>query len=196
MDYLRAQPDFSFDLAIVDPPYGLDKKSTHGRGKLKDRILNEGHIQEWDERPGEEYFAQLRRVCRHLIIWGGNYFPLPPTRCFVAWDKRQPWENFSQVELAWTNFDKPSKLISLSNFGGRGPERAKIHPTQKPVALYTYLLERFAQPGMRVLDTHLGSGSSRIAARRFGVDFVGIEKNPEYFRQQEERYQAVFGLFS
>lgn len=91
MEYMRSIPDKFFELAIVDPPYGLDKKSTHGRGKLKNRCLNRGNIQRWDIRPTKEYFDELFRVSQNQIIWGGNYFPLPPTRCFVCWDKKQVW---------------------------------------------------------------------------------------------------------
>ena len=184
MEYMRSIPDQHFDIAIVDPPYGLDKHSTHGRGKLRGRILNTGNIQQWDERPSAEYFAELRRVSKHQIIWGGNYFPLPPTRCFVCWDKAQPWPNFSQCELAWTSFDKPAKLFRFDN-----RTKDKIHPTQKPVELYAWLLSTFATEGGKILDTHLGSGSSRIAAYKLGFDFVGCEINEEYFRLADERFK-------
>ena len=186
MEFLRSQPDFSFDLAIVDPPYGLNPKSTTGSGKLKGRILNRGNIKRWDEKPEKEYFEELRRVSRHKIIWGGNYFELPPCRCFVVWNKQQPWENFSQAELAWTSFDKPDKLVTVSKSQGK-----KIHPTQKPVDLYAYLLRTFAKNGDRILDTHLGSGSSRIASYKLGFDFVGIEIDEEYFDLQEKRFRSV-----
>ena len=126
MEYMKSIPDNFFELAIVDPPYGLDKKSTHGRGKLKDRCLNRGNIQEWDIRPEQSYFDELFRVSKNQIIWGGNYFNLPPTRCFVCWDKKQVWENFSQCELAWTSFNKPAKHVSISNRGGRVIKRNSI----------------------------------------------------------------------
>ena len=179
MEYMKSSPDKFFELAVVDPPYGLDKKSTHGRGKLKDRSLNRGNIQKWDIRPNQEYFDELFRVSRNQIIWGGNYFNLPPSRGIVCWDKMQPWENFSQVELAWTSFDCPASLIRLSNTGGANKE-TKIHPTQKPVALYHFLLKKFVRSGNRLLDTHLGSGSSRIAAYKMGFDFWGTEIDKEY----------------
>ena len=99
MEYMKSVPDKFFELAVVDPPYGLDKKSTHGRGKLKNRCLNRGNIQKWDIRPSKGYFDELFRVSRNQIIWGGNYFPLPPTRCFVCWDKQQVWETFLNVNL-------------------------------------------------------------------------------------------------
>lgn len=188
MEYMRTIPDKFFNLAIVDPPYGLDKKSTHGRGKLKDRCLNRGDIQRWDVRPPAEYFNELFRISRNQIIWGGNYFPLPPTRCFVCWDKQQVWENFSQCEMAWTSFNKPSKHVTIPNRGG-GKDKDKFHPTQKPIELYAYLLRTFAIDGDRIIDTHLGSGSSRIAAYKMGFDFYATEIDSGYFAAQEERFR-------
>ena len=183
MDYMRTLPDKAFDLAIVDPPYGLDRKSTQGAGKLKDRQLNKGDISKrWDFAPPEEYFAELRRVSKNQIIWGGNYFNLGPCRCFVCWDKCQPWPNFSQAEFAWTSFDKPAKMFRFDN------RCKKIHPTQKPVELYAFLLNTFAKDGDLILDTHLGSQSSRIAAHLLNFDFIGCEIDEEYFRLGNKRY--------
>ena len=118
MAFMRSLPDKAYDIAIVDPPYGLPKKSTHGRGKLKNRTLNRGDLHLRDIRPEAEYFEELFRISKNQIIWGGNYFDLPPCRCFVVWDKQQVWENFSQCEMAWTSFDKPAKLVTISNRGG------------------------------------------------------------------------------
>lgn len=146
MEFMRELPDKYFDLVIADPPYGLPKKSTRGGAKLKDRILNRGDIHRWGVAPGEDFFDELFRVCRNQIIWGGNYYDLPPCRCFVAWDKVQPWENFSQVELAWTSFDMPSKLFRFDNRSW-----TKHHPTGEPVELYTYLLKTFAKKVTRYL---------------------------------------------
>lgn len=188
MEYMKDIPDKFFDLAVVDPPYGLDKSSTHGRGKLKDRCLNRGNIQKWDHKPDKEYFDELFRVSKNQIIWGGNYFDLPPTRCFVCWDKIQVWENFSQCELAWTSFNLPAKHISLCNRGS-DKDKGKFHPTQKPISLYTYLFNQFAKKGDKILDTHLGSGSSRIAAWRMGLDFFGTEIDKEYFDQMIIRFR-------
>ena len=184
LEYMRSLDDKVFDLAIVDPPYGLPKSSTHGRGKLKDRILNADSIHEWDVAPSEEYFHELFRVSKNQIIWGGNYFDLPPTRCVICWDKMQPWENFSQIELAWTSFDMPASLFRFDN-----RTKDKIHPTQKPVELYAWLLRKYAKEGDRILDTHLGSGSSRIAAYKLGFDFVGCEINQRYNEAQEDRFR-------
>lgn len=190
MEYMKSIPDKFFDLAVVDPPYGLDKKSTHGRGKLKDRCLNRGNIQKWDIRPDQDYFDELFRVSKHQIIWGGNYFPLPPTRCFVCWDKQQVWENFSQCEIAWTSFDKPAKLITIANRGGQS-DKGKFHPTQKPIALYAYILKTFAKPGNKIFDSHLGSGSSRIAAYKMGFDFYATEIDKDYYEAQERRFKET-----
>ena len=211
MEYMKTLPDKAFDLAIVDPPYGIDaakmamgegaksrrgKSSTsvelrkarfsQGSGKLKGRALNQMNL-DWDSAPPkQEYFDELFRVSKNQIIWGGNYFNLPPTRGIVCWDKQQPWENFSQWEMAWTSFDKPAKLVSISTTR-TGEE--KIHPTQKPVKLYKWLLMNFASEGDRILDTHLGSGSSRIACAELGFDFVGCEIDKAYFELQEKRFK-------
>ncbi len=184
MTALKQIPDKYFDLAVVDPPYGLPKDSSNGRGKLKSRIFNAGNIEKWDKAPGKEYFSELFRVSKNQIIWGGNYFELPPCRCFVVWDKLQPWENFSRCEYAWTSFNKPSKLFAFDN-----RRKGKIHPTQKPVELYSYLFKTFASSADKILDTHLGSGSSRIAAYDAGLDFVGFEISEEYFAGQERRFE-------
>ena len=186
MDVMREFPDKHFDLAIVDPPYGIGQaggemhsdRSLNNAGKLKNRILNTGNTK-WDLAPNLAYFAELRRVSRDQIIWGGNYFPLPPTRCVVSWDKEQPWPNFSAWEMAWTSFDMPAKLFRWNNQGTGNP--GKIHPTQKPVELYTWLLRTFAQPGQRILDTHLGSGSHAIACHYAGMHLTASEIDADYY---------------
>ena len=183
MEYMRTLPDKAFQLAIADPPYGLPKDSTHGRGKLKNRIINTGRIQEWDKAPSQDFFDELFRVCENVIIWGGNYFNLPPCRCFICWDKVQPWENFSQVEYAWTSFDHPAKLFRFDNRTGD-----KIHPTQKPVELYGYTLSQFAKVGGVIFDPMMGSQSSRIAACKMGFDYVGCELDEQYFKSGCERF--------
>ncbi len=188
INYMKSIQDNFFDLAIVDPPYGLSPKSTRGCGKLKNISLHRYDMSKWDKRPTKRYFKELFRISKNQIIWGGNYFPLPPTRCFVCWNKLQPWENFSQCELAWTSFDHPAKLISLSNSGVKA-EKNKIHPTQKPVELYAYLLKTFAKPGDKIFDSHLGSGSSRIAAYKMGFDFYATEIDKVFFEAQQKRFE-------
>ena len=183
MEGMGRYPDKYFDLAIVDPPYGLDKSSLNGSGKLKNRVLNKINT-DWDIAPNEYYFKELFRVSKNQIIWGGNYFVLPPSRCIICWDKVQPWENFSQIELAWTSFDSPAQIYKYDNRTGN-----KIHPTQKPIALYKWLLSKYAKQGDKILDTHLGSGSSRIAAYEMGFDFTGFELDKDYYEAQEKRYR-------
>ena len=174
-------PDNYFDLAIVDPPYGIGGDSLHSNralksaGKLKNRALNTGNTK-WDIAPNQIYFDELKRVSKNWIIWGGNYFELGRIRCFIAWDKCQPWENFSQVELAYTSFDKPSSLYKFDN-----RTKDKIHPTQKPVALYKWLLDKYAKPTDKILDTHLGSGSIAIACHDYGFNLTACELDKEYF---------------
>ena len=184
MAYMRTVPDKFFDLAIVDPPYGLPKNSLRGSGKLKNRTLNQMETK-WDVRPPRRYFKELFRVSKHQIIFGGNYFQLPETRCPVCWDKKQPWKNFSAWEYAWTSFRFPAPMFRYPN-----NQRGKIHPTQKPVKLYAWLLKQFAHPGIKILDTHLGSGSSAIAAHDAGFDFVGCEINASYFNSMMQRFTA------
>lgn len=184
MEYMKSISDKFFDLAIVDPPYGIDKKSTHRRGKLKNRCLNSGNIQRWDTRPSKEYFEELFRVSKNQIIWGGNYFNLPPTRCIICWDKMQPWPNFSQIEIAWTSFNSPAKIFKYDN---RTDD--KIHPTQKPISLYAWILKNYAKSGNKIFDSHLGSGSNRIAAYKLGFDFYATEIDKDYFEAQEDRFR-------
>jgi site-specific DNA-methyltransferase (adenine-specific) len=180
-------PDNYFDLAIVDPPYGIGGDSLHSNravkcaGKLKNRALNKGNTK-WDIAPNQIYFDELKRVSKNWIIWGGNYFELGRIRCFIAWDKCQPWENFSQVELAYTSFDKPSSLYKFDN-----RTKDKIHPTQKPVALYKWLLEKYAKEGDKILDTHLGSGSIAIACHDYGFELTACELDKEYFDKAMQR---------
>ena len=190
LEYMKKLPDKCFDLAIADPPYELGggrvNDSRHsGSGKLKNRVLNQSatKFRKWDKAPKKEFFNELFRVTKNQIIWGGNYFDLPPTRCFVCWDKVQPWENFSQVEYAWTSFDYPAQLFRFDNRTGD-----KIHPTQKPVSLYAYLLGKYAKVGGVIFDPMMGSQSSRIAAFKMGFDYVGCEIDKEYFDKGCERF--------
>ena len=183
MNIIPKYEDNYFDLAIVDPPYGLPKNSVTGSGKLKDRIFFQMNEKGWDIKPPKKYFDELFRVSKNQIIFGGNYFDLPSYRCVLVWDKHQPFENFSAVEIAWTSFKKPSAIYKFDN-----KVRNKIHPTQKPTQLYSWILEKYAQPTYKILDTHLGSGSSYIAAHYFGIkEFVGIEIDKEYFNNAKKR---------
>ncbi|ODR35633.1 hypothetical protein BEI60_16245 [Eisenbergiella tayi] len=216
LEGMKQFPDGYFQLAIVDPPYGINapkmsmgsnrKRSgdgypgistaeklrkgrlNSGGGKLKNRALQTMDC-EWDFKPpGPEYFKELFRVSKNQIIWGGNYFPLPPTRGIIVWDKMQPWENFSQVEIAWTNFDKPAALFRYVGRGGDNQEK-KIHPTQKPIELYMWLREKYAKPGYKILDTHVGSASSLIACNYLGYKYVGFELDPGYYQTACQRIE-------
>lgn len=177
MELMKEFPDRHFDLAIVDPPYGIGIAANPVR-QLHER-------KQWDSAiPSSEYFVELRRVSREQIIWGGNYFPLPPSQGFIIWDKQQP-EDFSlaMCEFAWMSFQSPAKMWSRSVLA----EKNKIHPTQKPVDLYSWLLRRYAEPGQRILDTHLGSGSHAIAAHYFGAHLTASEIDADYYAAALER---------
>jgi site-specific DNA-methyltransferase (adenine-specific) len=180
MELMSRYPDKYFELAIVDPPYGIGISKNPFRQKHSKKI--------WDDAiPKENYFTELFRVSKNQIIWGGNYFNLEPTQCFIIWDKIQP-ENFSSAmcEMAWTNFEKPAKIIRKRVVNS---EANKIHPTQKPVKLYEWILKNYASEGDKILDTHLGSGSSRIAADKMGFDFYACELDSDYFEAQEKRFK-------
>lgn len=144
----------------------------------------------WDVAPGPEYFAELARVSKNQIIWGGNYFWLPPTRCFIVWRKLTISENFSMAmcEYAWTSFNDNAKWVEYTPQGTCNERR--IHPTQKPVALYQWLLSKYAQPGQIILDTHVGSASSLIACHRAGLRYVGFEIDQTYYDMAKERLDA------
>ena len=189
MEYMAEQPDGAFDLAIVDPPYGIGAGSVsfkNGTSKSEKPYFRK---KDWDiERPGVEYFKELERVIKDQIIWGGNYFSdyLRPFRCFIFWDKGIHGNSYADGELAWTSFDKVARYfrehITQSTSEGR------IHPTQKPIRLYSWLLRNYATSEMKILDTHLGSGSSAIAAHYFGCDFVGCEIDEDYYKAACERF--------
>src|SRR5574344_2259292 len=197
MEFMKTIPDQYYDLAIVDPPYGINaprmsatpcqrksgsKRLNSGAGKLKDRKLNKSNC-EWDNAiPTDDYFKELFRISRNQIIWGGNYFPLPPSRCILCWDKCQPWENFSQIELAWTSFGYPAQIYKFDNRTG-----GKIPPTQKPIQLYKWLLQKYAKEGDKILDTHLGSGSIACAIYEWGGELDACELDKDYFDNAVKR---------
>lgn len=196
MEALKGYPDKYFDLAVVDPPYGIEKAFS-----ATSRIAKYGQMKTVnDTKPTEEYFRQLFRVSKNQIIWGYNHLSdmLPSTKEFIFWFKHQPVDTYSDGELAWTSFKKTAKCFDFPFFGGVNTESDRFHPTQKPVALYAWIYSKYAKPGDKILDTHLGSGSSRIAAYDANLDFVGYEIDPEYFAKQEERFNrhaAQISLF-
>lgn len=186
MEYMRTLPDNHFSLAVVDPPYGISINNNMGR--RKGNKPSSYKKVKWDDKPpSADYFNELFRVSKSQIIWGANYFAMPPTKCFIVWRKPQISEqvSFSMCEYAWTSFNSTSK-----EWIGMSTEDDRIHPTQKPVALYEWILTRYAKQGDCILDTHLGSGSSRIAAYDLGLDFAGCEIDPDYYKAQEERFAA------
>ena len=186
MEYMRGLPDNAFALAIADPPYG-GAKETVGRTGGTWAAKYGTHINEWDKAPTQEWFDELSRVSENQIIWGANYFTMPPTRCFVVWEKTIP-ENFTMAmcEYAWTSFNANAKVFKHSAVGS--PNDPRFHPTQKPVALYAWLLKNYAKPGDRIFDPMMGSQSSRIAAYKMGFDYVGCELDKEYFDKGCERF--------
>ena len=187
MNVMKDYEDNHFDLAIVDPPYEIPKR-WGGVGKFKNRILNNEtkKLKQWDVAPKKEYFDELFRVSKNQIIWGGNYFDLPPTRGIICWDKVQPFPNFSAWEMAWTSFDVVARLFKYDN-----RRKGKIHPTQKPIELYSWILDKYSEKGQKILDTHLGSGSIAIACHYFGVDLVGIEIDEQYYNKAKYRVDEL-----
>lgn len=184
MDGMKDTPDKYYDLAIVDPPYGNAGLPIDRRGGTWAAKYGKV-IQQWDIAPGEDYFRELFRVSKNQIVWGGNYFSLPGTRCFIVWNKNIPDQfTMAMCEYAWTSFNENAKIVQMNPARGN-----RIHPTQKPVELYEWLLNRYAHEGDKILDTHVGSGSSRIAAYNLGYEYVGYEISKEYFMKQEERFE-------
>lgn len=193
MEGMKQIPDKYFELAIVDPPYGI---SITDSGRLGKYNKNENR---WDDAvPTEDYFKELFRVSKNQIIWGGNYFALPPTRGFIIWDKQQPQDiSFASCEFAWSSFDRSAKTFYYSPFR---KDEVRIHPTQKPVALYEWLLNNYATKGDKILDTHVGSGSSLIACYNLEFDFMGFEIDKDYYelaskRLKEHQKQLRLDLF-
>ena len=192
MSYMATLPDKAFDLAIVDPQYGIDAANTFG-GELRKSgngaaLKTAFQKKSWDkERPDFSYFAELRRVSKNQIIFGANYFSdyLPPSMGWIVWDKDNGTTKFSDCELAFTSFDVALRLFRYTwngmLQGDMKNKEQRIHPTQKPVKLYEWLLTNYAKPGQRILDTHLGSMSSVIAANNLGFELVGCELDGDYF---------------
>ena len=194
MAYMRTLPDKAFDLAVVDPPYGIGMDGQKLSINKNPKHNRKEHIKKgWDKRPPpEKYFRELERVSKNQIIWGANYFVDSLTyghKGWIVWYKGQQDLTMSDCELAYSSFDTPTRVVTM-NRAQLQQEGDTIHPTQKPVALYAWIFSRYAKPGDKILDTHLGSGSSRIAAWDAGLEFVGCEIDKDYFDAQERRFQA------
>ena len=187
MDFMRDVPDNYYELAIVDPPYGIDwieQVKNPNRGKNWKQYENK----DWDKSiPSAEYFEELKRVSKNQIIWGGNYMTefLKPSPCWLIWDKMQEFSG-AVFEMAWTSFTSPAKAFRMSRVEAY-TNQIKIHPTQKPVALYKWLLDKYAKPNDKILDTHGGSMSIAIACHDYGFDLDLCELDKEYFDKGVQR---------
>lgn len=245
MDFLKDMPDKSIDLAVCDPPYGINVgKASMGMGGAKlhtetdlragrrkqaiypirrqaqpemggariggakpfgknqnrgQAIISPKIYKAFDDSrtPGAAYFEELRRVAKNIILWGGNYFLdyLGATECLIVWDKRRRGLNFADCEIAWTNIKQPCRIFEFK-WNGMLQEDMKnkeyrIHPTQKPVELYKWILSHYAKPGDLILDTHVGSGSSLVACREMGFKYIGIEIDPDYYEEAKKRVDAA-----
>jgi site-specific DNA-methyltransferase (adenine-specific) len=183
MELMARYPDKYFDLAIVDPPYGIG--ASKRKNKTKNSVI-QYTSKDWDNQiPKKEYFDELFRVSKNQIVWGGNYFSLSPTRCFLIWDKCQP-EGLDQAmcEMAWTSFNFSAKIYKTSI---QQIQFTRTHPTEKPTKLYKWILDKYAKQGDKILDTHLGSGSIAIACHDYGFDLTACELDKEYFDKAMER---------
>jgi len=180
MDLLRQTPDKHYDLSIVDIPYGLGDKLTQGGTWASKYKKSDSY---WDVLPTQEYFDELFRVSKNQIIWGGNYAQLPPTRCFLIWDKVALMNTMADCEFAWTSFDKNAKIFRHV----RNTNEKRIHITQKPVALYKWILKNYAKEGDTILDTHFGSLSIGIACHDMGFELTAIELDEDYYEAGKNR---------
>jgi len=190
MSLMARYPDKHFDLAIVDPPYGIERfKKPSGETRFKVSKLMQKHGLTWDKKPSIEYWEELWRVSKNQIVWGGNNFSLPETEYFLIWDKQQTVDNFAAAEYAWVSMGlkKPAKIYRYGIHQHNHTD--KIHPTQKPVALYKWLLHNYAKEGDKILDTHLGSGSIAIACHDYGFDLVASEIDEEYYEAAMKRFK-------
>ena len=191
MDAMAQMGENEFSLGCVDPPFGLGDKLTQG-GTWATKY-KKGDA-DWDKAPSKEYFDALFRASKNQIIWGGNYFQLPSTRCFLIWDKVAKMDTMADCEYAWTSFDKNAKIFCHV----RNTSETRIHICQKPVALYDWIFHNYAKPNDTIFDSHLGSGSSRIAADKHNLPFLGVEKDSDYFYahcKRFDRYTAQLTLF-
>ena len=192
MEYMATLQYKAFDLAIVDPPYGIDRyKKNDGGNSKKIRCFGDKDKNWNNEKPSDKYFEELFRISKSQIIWGANNFTLPTSEYFIIWDKGQMMPSFARCEMAWTNCKVPAKIYAY-----RSQDGDRIHPTQKPVALYKWLLSRYAKPNDKIFDSHVGSGSIRIACHDMGFDFEGCEIDKDYWEAQEDRFNQHISQLS
>jgi site-specific DNA-methyltransferase (adenine-specific) len=190
LDLMQEMPDKSVDLVLTDPPYGIGEKwkggfnEKHGWGKAKEECELRNT---WDDLPPtKEYFIELFRISQNQIIFGGNYFELPPSRCWLVWTKPERDFSLAEAELAWTSFDNVIRI-----FDGNRSDPNRVHPTQKPLKLMEWCLEKYSKLGMTVLDPFMGSGTTCVACKKLGRNFIGIEKEPAYVAIAEKRLEKV-----
>jgi len=192
LEAMRLMDDNAYDLAIVDPPYGIGISSGGSYYNKKGKRPNNPHTKkDWDNQiPSAEYFEQLKRVSKNQIVWGGNYMTehLKPSRCWIFWDKLKFVDNYADGELAWTSMDRNTKKVQIQHHGFLTKDGKSIHPTQKPVMLYEWLLDNFAEPNQRILDTHLGSGSIALACHNRGFSLDAWEIDAEYHANAVKRF--------
>ena len=188
MELMKRYPDKYFDISLVDPPYGINMSKGIEVGKWRRNIHK---VKEWDSSiPSKEYFEELFRISKNQIIWGGNYFIqyLKNTRCFIFWDKKNGNNFMSDGELAWTSFNSSVKRFEYNHIQEYNMKIDRIHPTQKPIALYSWILEKYSKPEYKIIDTHLGSGSNAIANHYFKTsEFVASELDPDYYQASIKR---------
>lgn len=197
LEYMKSLPDKFFDLCIADPPYGIGEcgEKNHSRSKLAKS--KQYTAKDWDYKPLDDaFFIEILRVSKHTIIWGANHFisRIPyDSSCWIVWDKENGENDFADCELAWTNFKTSVRRFKFrwagKLQGNMKNKEIRIHPTQKPIALYAWILKNYAKQGDKIFDPFLGSGSSRIAAYKMGFDFVGCELDEDYYDAQEERFR-------
>ena len=200
MEGMKRYPDKYFELAIVDPPYGIEDQisiggGSHTKSSVKFHQRYSENHKKWDKAVSSNFFDELFRICEHQIIWGGNYYSLGRTRGFIVWDKPEMRiHTMSDCEFAWTSFNRPAKIIQISRY----EEKERWHPTQKPVKLYEWLLKNYAKSGDKILDTHLGSGSIAIACYNLDFDLTGFEIDKDYYEgackrlEEHKKQQRLF----
>ena len=191
VEVMKGFSDNQFDLAVVDPPYELNGWHDKGNNRNRQSAKEGSKRKQWDKMPDEIYFSELKRISKNQIIWGGNYFLDYLGKCVapVIWDKVNGTTHFADGEMAWTSFETGTLRIFKKHLSSTELNKERMHPTQKPIYLYDWVFKKFALEGFKIIDTHLGSGSSRISAHKAGLDFTGIEIDKEYFDLSEKRFK-------
>jgi site-specific DNA-methyltransferase (adenine-specific) len=196
VEAMKEYPDNYFTLCVVDPPYGIKRfEKPSGTTRFNSSKMMQETGLTWDTKPTKEYWDELFRVSKNQIVFGANNFEMPPSEYFLIWNKEQTVDNFASAEYAWVSMGlkKPAKIFTYSIH--KHNQINKVHPTQKPVGLYEWIFTNYAKPNDKILDTHLGSQSSRIAAYKAGLDFTGFELDKEYFEQGNKRFNDFLTVY-